>query len=300
MNNSGSLTRQAISLKKWEKQWHKGVYYVLAESTNNPDIPFIAGKDAKDKDSCLYWGQMGKIHASISPYLMPLTDWEAFKESVANQSGWGIIIQLKSNFRYINAPHDYLLNHLREWTLIETSQNEAVLLRLSDWAVLNALFDASTEQQLNSLFGPITRFAYWHKGNTHVESLTLNGDTSSTLLHRSPQKLSQQQYLALESFAHRHQNKKYAEHLKTHHDEVQLWQDQRLNDFLIHNIRIANQHNFTTERDVIRYLSLALVLGENFIQTSWAKSQLNAPNSVGTNTRMDMLFQRGLDEIVKE
>ena len=66
---------------------------------------------------------------------------------------------------------------------------------------------------------------------------------------------------------------------------------------MLSNIENANRHKFTTEIDIVRYLSLAIVLGENFVETPWAEEQLKKPAAIGSQSRMDMLYQRAIEEV---
>lgn len=303
------LIYDKVPLTEWQKSTQDKPIFVLAESVINPLVRTLASKALnespyEDEENSLYWGEMGKVHASISPYLLKLCDWAAFEETIAFQPSWGIILTLNEEMLKRENPQFYILNHLREWALIKPPEDSTdpapMLLRLSDWDVLQVLLNASNATELASLFGPIEAFAYWHKDQKDVQQVTLKTKQSQRLPHRSPQLISDGQYSALSAFAHRHQHKKYADHLKQHHDKVKTWSDEALSTFLLRNIATANHLKFTTERDVIRYLSLATVLGEHFIESPWAKQQLKKPTAVGRQSRMDMLYQRALEELDKE
>ncbi|MBD1556998.1 DUF4123 domain-containing protein [Vibrio sp. S9_S30] len=309
MTDSSLLLYDTVPLVDWQKGIEGTQVFVLAESVINPLVRTLADKARKqspsgDDESRLYWGEMGRVHASISPHLLALDDWKTFEETVAFQPSWGVILTLRDEAQKHKNPQFGLLNHLREWTFIEPPKERhdegPMLLRLSDWDVLQVLLNASNEVELTSLFGPIATFAYWHKDQQDVQQVTLKARQKHTLPHRSPQRISTNQYAALRALAHRHQHKKYADHLKQHHSEVKSWSDEALSTFLLRTIDTANRLKFTTEKDVVRYLSLATVFGEQFIDTPWAKEQLKKPAVMGTQSRMDRLYQRAIEELDKE
>lgn len=293
---TSSMISSLVSIQDWKSQAIDG--YFLVESAINPGIPRLA--ESQSESGKLYWGEMGKVHASISPYLVKLNNWETFENDIAVQEGWGVWVRVNTHLVLSQDPLSVLLHHLREWTLVESPDKVRMLLRMSDFEVLKVLLSASNADELNGLFGPIAEFAYWQKGMDQVMVLSLNKPAENIFPHRSPQVLSPSQYYALQIFAHRHQHNKYAEHLKTHHAEVRQWDSEMLSDFLLNNINKATHYRFTAEKDVVRYLSLAVVLGELFYESSWAKQQLERINIEGTTSRMDALYQRAVDEMDRE
>ncbi len=304
-----SLVYDRVPLADWQENTQNKPIFVLAESVINPLVRTLADKalntnSSENQENGLYWGEMGRVHASISPYLLTLDSWKDFEETIAFQPNWGVILILNEDTANNDASLFYLLNHLREWTFIEPPKDSGdqgpMLLRLSDWDVLQVLLNASNDIELTSLFGPIEAFAYWHKNQGDVQQIRLKAKAPQTLPRRSPQFISRTQHSALRAFAYRHQHKKYADHLKQHHGEVTHWSDEDLSTFLLRNIDMANHLKFNTEKDIIRYLSLATVLGEHFVETPWAKQQLKQPAAIGTQSRMDRLYQRALEELDKE
>jgi len=201
MNQSNPLVhRQTLPLEEWQaKNPH---VYLLVEASLNAEV--VDGFPQFEQPTRLYWGEMGRVHASVSPYLLTLEDWSLFEKRIAHQSGWGVFITLTPLARQLSHPKDYLLNHLREWTLVEPPEQKAMILRLADFEVLKRLCAASLARELNALFGPVAQFAYWQAGSESVEVLTAER-SDQTLPHRSPQVLSAAQYQALHVFASRHQ-----------------------------------------------------------------------------------------------
>ena len=294
-----SIRSQLINIDEWKNERTNEVLFILAESAINPHIQeWMEGRDFPD-ETRLYWGEMGRVHASISPYLLPLDDWGAFEKDIAFQPNWGLLLRLNPSVALSAHAQQALMQHLREWTMIESPDEEQMLLRLSDFEVLKVLLSASNETELNSLFGPIAEFAYWQQGVEEVEVLSLITRTEKTLPHRSPQLLSAPQYQALQAFAHRHQHQKYARHLQAHHPEVQQWDEATQMAFIARNVECARFHHFSIEKDIVRYLSLAVILGELFHEDIWAKELLKTRRIEGTSSRMDALFQRVLEEMDK-
>ncbi len=305
MTDCTYLRYSSVPLEYWKDKLNQQSTYFLAESAINPKVRELADEAIKnvgsaEDDNRLYWGEMGKVHASVSPYLMKLDDWQNFEDSIAYQENWGVIIQLNDEVAKTHCSHFYLLNHLREWTLVTPPQQEPLLLRLADWEVLNVLLNASNYTEQKTLFGPVEAFAYWHKDKQEVDMVTLQHFDVETLPHRSPQLLSDKQSQALNAYASRHQYKKYMEHLKSHHDEVQSWKGDEMTAFLARNIEQAGQLKFTVEKDVVRYLSLAVIFGELFTEMPWAQNALSQISIVGTQSKMDRLYQRAIEELDKE
>lgn len=299
MTDVTQYTNRHVSVSDWKSSNECANTYIFAESAINPRLQELAEELYCPNETRLYWGEMGKAHASISPYLLPLDDWTAFEKDIAFQPNWGLLLRLNPSVALSAHAQQALMQHLREWTLIMSPDKEQMLLRLSDFDVLKELLSASNETELNSMFGPIAEFAYWQSGVEEVEVLSLITRTEKTLPHRSPQLLSTAQFQALQAFAYRHQYQIYARHLQAHHPEVQQWDEPTQMAFIARNVECARFHQFSIEKDLVRYLSLAVILGESFHEDIWAKELLKNSRVEGTSSRMDALFQRALEEMDK-
>lgn len=274
--------------------------YILAEAAINEDVRTFA--DDAPFDSRLYWEQMGRQHASISPYLLPWQSWDDFAENIGFQPGWGIFIELHPTYaeQPITSQSQRLMAHLREWTLIEdqTAPDKNTLLRLSDWQVLHRLLSASSDEQQLALFGPIARFGYWPPQSEVV--LWLNRPPiipPKPPEHTFPQRLSPAQWQALTQFSDRYYQQRYCEHLRAYHQNIADWDDEKLANYVEENVIQANQYGFTAELDVVRYLSLTLALDGSFMQRPWAQSIMQARAYEGTQSRMDRLMDKALEQL---
>ncbi|KUI96675.1 DUF4123 domain-containing protein [Vibrio sp. MEBiC08052] len=284
----------------WQAGLGKGTDFFLAEAAINANVLSMLPEFSDIEDFRLYWGNMGEVHASISPYLFPLTDWKHFEAEVAMQPNWGVLIRLTENYRHHPQAMQLLMEHLREWSMITSPRQEDMLLRVSDWTILKVLLEASGDDEVQAIFGPVAQFVFWRHGETDVEVITRREQKRSTLPHRSPQLLSKAQYQALSIWANRQIYRQYQDHLQAHHSETQSWEQAQFDQYLYQHITQANQLGFTQPNDVVRYLSLTVVFGEQFTTQPWAEQILKSPDYQGTKSRMDRLFERGLDELDKE
>ncbi|SHF25112.1 DUF4123 domain-containing protein [Vibrio gazogenes] len=288
------------SLEVWQAGLGKGTDFFLAEAAINTEVLSMLPESADVDDFRLYWGNMGEVHASISPYLFPLTDWDSFAAEIAMQPNWGVLIRLTENYRHHPQAAQLLMEHLREWSMIISPQQEDMLLRVSDWTILKVLLEASSDEEVQAIFGPVAQFVFWQCGETDVEVITRREQKISTLPHRSPQRLSKAQYQALNIWGNRQIYRQYQDHLQAHHSETQAWDQSQFDAYLHQHVSQANQLGFSQPVDVVRYLSLTVVFGEQFTTQTWAKQVLKSPDYQGTQSRMDQLFERGLSELDKE
>lgn len=274
--------------------------YLLAEAAINDDVRSFA--EEAPFDSRLYWDQMGRQHASISPYLLPWQSWDDFAEDIGFQPSWGIFIELKNEYAQwpVERQSQLLMAHLREWSLIEdqSEPGETTLLRISDWLVLQRLLSASSDEQQLALFGPVARFGYWPPQSETMQWLSCpQGQTSEAIEHHFPQRLSPFQWQALAQINDRYYQQRYCEHLRAYHQNVADWDDEKLASFVEEQVVQANEHGFTSELDIVRYLSLTLALGVNFIQRPWAQTIMQERMYEGTQSRMDRLMNKALEQL---
>ncbi|MFM2481382.1 DUF4123 domain-containing protein [Celerinatantimonas sp. YJH-8] len=271
--------------------------FVLAEAAINDDVRSLG--DNMSFESILYWDEMGRQHASISPYLLSWPGWDEFAETVGFQPNWGIFIELQSEF--VNLPEDrqsqLLMAHLREWSLIDdqSESGESTLLRLSDWQVWQRLLSASSAQQQLILFGPVARFGYWLPQSEQLQWIERPALLSTQPVeHVFPQRLTTAQWQALIQMSDRYYQQRYCEHLRAYHQVLADWDDEKLADYVETQVIQANQYAFTSELDIVRYLSLTLAVGVDFIQSPWAQQVMKARAFEGTKSRMDRLMDKAL------
>lgn len=297
------LQIETIASAQWLNAITEGGCFILAEAAINGDVPSLAESlnGISVEYSRLYWGETGRIHSSISPYLIHVTEdnWPIIAEKICQKKNWGIGIQLQW---YMNAytpvqQLSELLSHLREWTWIEAETGESRLLRLSDWKVLSTLMNASTNNEAAALFGPIAQFIYLEGDN--LSAMTRATKQKTDIAHRFPQALSGHQWQAISQMAQSSQQLAYQAHLKAHHQETLSWTDERLNSFVSTQVQRASEHGFTNSEETVKYLSLSLIFGEDFVKQAWAANVLTRTQQ-GGQTKMEKLYQAGLNELDKE
>ncbi len=300
---NSNLQVAPIDSALWLSSIAEGGCFILAESAINDEVPSLAESiNGFSLDYCrLYWDETGRIHASISPYLIHVTEdnWPRLKDKICQQSNWGIGIQLEW---YMNAytPAQQLtelLSHLREWTWLEAENGESRLLRLSDWSVLSTLMEASTDSEVSAIFGPIAKFVSVE--GERVNLMTRSIKEKSDITPRTPQVLSEHQWQALNLMEESDQHLAYKEHLKEHHKETLNWSDEYFDNFVSQQTRSANEQGFTNRQDTVKFLSLSLIFGDTFVTQEWAGKVLKAKQE-GTKTKMEKLYQAALDELDKE
>jgi hypothetical protein len=301
--NNRDLQIVPIDSALWLNSIAEGGCFILAESAVNDDVPSLAESfnGFSLEYSRLYWGETGRIHSSISPYLIHVTEdnWPILKEKICQEFNWGIGIQLEWYMNANTPPQQLteLLSHLREWTWLETESGEPRLLRISDWKVLSTLMEASTDNEVSAIFGPIAKFISVEGEN--LISMTRSIKQKYDIAHRSPQSLSEHQWLALNNMEHSEQHLAYKAHLKEHHSETSTWTDERLNNFINDQTNSASEQGFTHRQDTVKFLSLSLIFGQTFVTQEWATTILKTKQE-GTKTKMEKLYQAALNELDKE
>lgn len=300
---NSNLQVAQIDSALWLSSIIEGGCFILAESAVNDEVPSLAeAANGFSLDySRLYWGETGRIHASISPYLIHVTEdnWPVLKEKICQQLNWGIGIQLEWYMAAYTPAQQLteLLSHLRDWTWLETENGESRLLRLCDWQVLLILMEASTDNEISAIFGPVAQFVSL-EGET-LSSMTRTIKQKSDLPHRSPQRLSEHQWLALEHMQQYDHFVAYKNHLKAHHKQTLTWPEARLHSFIERQSLGAHEQGFTNRQDTVKFLSLSLIFGDTFVTQEWAEKVLKAKQE-GTKTKMEKLYQAALDELDKE
>ncbi|MDW6001944.1 DUF4123 domain-containing protein [Vibrio mangrovi] len=290
-----------VPLENWQTTLEEPGWFVVAEAAIHPEIRDLA-EQMPEFETRLYWGDMGDIHASISPYIMPLQSWAWLEELVATQPHWGIAIQLDPSFHSLplSRQSDLVMRYFRAWTLVETPTQEQFLLRLSDWDVLGVLWQASDAVYQQHIQGPLRQIAYWEPGQPEAKVLRFQEPILEETTLPLPTPLTEAQYQVLSIWASRQIYRQYQDHLQAHHSETQNWEQAQFDQYIHQHVTQANQFGFQQPNDVVRYLSLTVVFGEQFTTQPWAEQILKSPDYQGTQSRMDRLFERGLDELDKE
>lgn len=270
----------------WQTYIAQGGCFVIAEASMNDAVPWLAERwGGSLEQTRLYWGETGRIHASVAPYCIPLhaANWPQVKEHVVTQPGWGMGLQL-AWFMQAYSPRDQLLEvtkHLRQWSLVASPSGENAILRVGDWQVVNQLLSASSAQEACALYGPIARFCDIAPDGA-VNTLSLTTREPHSLPDTLPRQLSDEQWQAIMVPSEQQNLARYMEHLRTYHTEWQHAPDDALQVFTRQQSALAQQHGFNNDRDIVRWLALATEVSPAFTHQPWAKDILVQPEYLGT------------------
>ncbi|WP_332399345.1 DUF4123 domain-containing protein [Vibrio metschnikovii] len=289
-----------ISREAWQKKVEQEGWWLLLDAAINPEIVNLVS--IPQSQSRLYWDEMGEIHASISPYLLPMCPIEWLDDNITHKPNWGMAVQLNEAFHKesLARQQEILLSHLRTWSLAKAPEQEVAIMRINDWSIFHVLWNATQVDRQPELKGPIQSLCYWDSESESVYFSLLEGEMRPDELVKTPIQLTDAQYAALSYWAHRHQYQKYREHLQHHHQDTRQWSEDDWRAFLSQQTQQANQYGFEQPNDIVRYLSLAIVFGENFTSTEWAQKMLSTTQSQGQHSRMDRLFAEALTKLDEE
>ncbi|MBA0169374.1 MULTISPECIES: DUF4123 domain-containing protein [Pectobacterium] len=285
----------------WQTRIAQGGCFVIAEASMNNAVPWLAERwGGSLEQTRLYWGETGRVHASVSPYCIPLNvaNWPQVKEHIVTQPGWGMGLQL-AWFMQAYSPLDQLLEvtkHLRQWNLVASPSGENAILRVGDWQVVNQLLSASSAQEACALYGPIASFCDISPDGT-VRALNLIAREPHSIPDILPRQLSAEQWQAIMVPYGHHNLARYMEHLRTYHADWQHASDDELRAFTHQQAEQARYCGFNNDCDIVRWLALATELSPTFIQQPWAKNILAQPEYIGTQSRMDRLYQAAIDHL---
>lgn len=289
-----------VSRQEWQERAQQKGWWLLVDSAINADVlNFIP---APQPQSRLYWDEMGEVHASISPYLIPMHSIDWLDENITHKPNWGMAIQINDAFHgeTLDRQQEILLSHLRTWSLAQAPEQEVAILRINDWSIFHVLWNATATEQQPELKGPIQSLCYWEAEGGSVLMSHLTGEMSPEVLVKTPIQLTDEQYLGLSHWADRHQHQAYREHLQQHHQDTHQWSEDEWNAFLPQQTKQAREYGFEQPNDVVRYLSLSVVMGRHFIGTPWAKEVLSKPSHQGQKSKMDQLFAQALKQLNEE
>ena len=147
MNASKVMISGKYQDDDWQQLLNGQGLFMFAEAAINEAVPGLAEKwGGSLEQTRLYWGETGKLHSTISPYLIPVhrPNWTELQRLVTHQPGWGLMFQLDwfmLAFTPLQQLHA-LMAHLRQWSWIETPENETAILRLRDCQVVKPLLRA--------------------------------------------------------------------------------------------------------------------------------------------------------------
>ncbi|CAM3995895.1 hypothetical protein VA7868_02628 [Vibrio aerogenes CECT 7868] len=288
-----------IPLADWQAMLSEPGWFLVAEASVNDDVMMFAeAQDTPDKNR-LFWGAMGEQNAALSPHLLRPESFEWFEEYIATQPPWGMAVRLDPSL--LSQPPaqqlEMVLRHLRAWTLVDYPQEGTIILRISDWEIFTTLWQASGELSRHQLRGPLGAVAYWQPGAETVDYLAF--ETPPDIVQAStielPLVLTAPQDKALTIRTEQQRYRQYQQHLQTHHgEETADWDEARFDDYLYTHLSQAKSHGFGDRVEQLKYLTLTIAVGEDFITRPWAQEILRENQVKGLKDRIDRLVERGL------
>lgn len=288
---------------QWLSTIGQGGCFILAESAINDAVPWQAELHSRDNELVrLYPGNVGTIHASISPYIIPVNqdNWEQVKEYVLTYDCWGIGIRLSwlDCIQSNEAQLQVLSQHLRSWLLVTTPEQQDVTLRLADWQVVRPLLEASTHTEATAFFGPIAEF--WHLApDGSAEKLELAHHTEHPPNITQPQTLSPLQWQAILTPSLLNTLQRYMAHLRQHHPRWHDAENNELQQFTEQHYQQALEYGFRHDRDIVRYLALASELHPGFIGDAWVQAIMRDAEYTPAGSRMDRLYSKAVEMMDK-
>lgn len=293
------LINEQTTHDQWLRTIGQGGCFILAESAINDAVPWLAERHSGNNElRRLYWERPGEIHASISPYIIPVNsdNWEHVKEHILTRDGWGIGIRLSWLDR--TQSHEIqlqlLAQHLRSWLLVTTPEQDDVTLRLADWQVVRPLLEVSTHSEAAAFFGPVAEF--WHLApDGSAEWLELTHHSEHSLNITQPRTLSPLQWQAILTPSLLNTLQRYMTHLRQHHPGWHDAENTELQQFTEQHYQQALEHGFRHDRDIVRYLALASELHPGFIGEAWAQAIMRDAEYTPAGSRMDRLYRKAVE-----
>ncbi|MFC3393931.1 DUF4123 domain-containing protein [Brenneria rubrifaciens] len=293
------LARESEDEAAWQTRIAQGGCFIVAEAALNDAVPWLAERWGGSLDQTrLYWGETGRIHASVASYCIPVhtANWEQVRAHIVTQDGWGLGLQL-AWFMQAYSPLDQLLDvvkHLRHWSLVTSPSGDDAILRISDWQVISQLLSASNAQEACALFGPVASFCDLSPDGK-VQTLSLISREPHTIPDTLPRQLSNGQWQSIMAPSEHQVLKRYMAHLKSYHPRWQDSDEESLFTFTRRQAEQARLNGFNNDRDIVRWLALATELEPDFILQPWAQRILAQPENIGTQNRMDRLYSAALE-----
>lgn len=293
------LINEQTTHDQWLSTIGQGGCFILAESAINDAVPWLAERHSGNNElRRLYWERPGEIHASISPYIIPVNsdNWEHVKEHILTRDGWGIGIRLSWLDR--TQSHEIqlqlLAQHLRSWLLVTTPEQDDVTLRLADWQVVRPLLEVSTHSEATAFFGPVAEF--WHLApDGTAERLELIHPGEHPINTTQPRILSPVQWQTILAPSLLNTLQRYMTHLRQHHTRWHDTENDELHQFTEQHYHQALESGFRHDRDIVRYLALASELHPGFIGEVWAQAIMRDAEYTPAGSRMDRLYRKAVE-----
>ncbi|WP_338588997.1 DUF4123 domain-containing protein [Shewanella khirikhana] len=302
------VTPEQIAADDWPGYLTSNAVFLLADATFNRDVMAIAEHQSPEDLTVnrLYWGEMGRLHASLSPYLIKAhtANWAQLAEQICAQSKWGMAWVLEGQMMAYTPEQQLLklMGHIRSWTLVadehSDSSQEAALLRLWDPEVLASLMVASTEDDITAFYGPASSLLHINENGIFRHHWPKAGITLNDKLD-APRRLSKAQYLALDNHNRYRRQRDFLAHLNAHHPETQYWSEADAHEFIDAGVEQAQNYGFLGKQQQIKWLTLAVLFGADFAEQAWAKDVITA-RAEGEQSRMQQLYRAAEVELDKE
>lgn len=292
------ISPEKISADSWADFLSHNAVFLLADATFNRDVLAIAEYQSPEnlEINRLYWGEMGRLHASVSPYLIKAhsQNWPQLATDICSQPKWGIAWVLEGQMMAYTPEQQLhkLMQHIRSWTLIaehDSGSEESALLRLWDPEVLTSLLSASSDDEITAFFGPASSLVLIDESGCYRHNWPKAGFSSNQRLD-APRRLSSTQYLALDNHNRVRRQREFVSHLHRHHPDTKHWSEPQLHDFIEAGTNRAQEYGFLGKQQQIKWLTLAVLFGADFDQQPWAKDLLLA-KAEGEQSRMQQLYR---------
>ena len=289
-----------VAMGDWEKDLQQPGWFIIADAAINNNVRSLVDDD-RATEQRLYWGQMGEQHASISPYLLPMPEWQWLSDNITSIPHWGVAVQLHESFHSYDLDDQIrlVMQHFRAWTLAELPNQDTVILRLTDWDIFNVLWNATTNERLADLQGPIQTIGYWSTGEDNAIVRRCDFPLSAIPMVM-PNRLDDTQYQALSWWNERKIFQQYQDHLFQQHEITHDWEQDVWQTFIQTHVTQARQLGFQQQAEVATFLSLTVLLGDTFYLAPWAQTILQSPQFVGNESRMDRLVAEAVNHIDEE
>jgi hypothetical protein len=302
MTVAAPLKQQPLEFEQWLNLLAKKPVFLLAETTLNQAVRRIAeAQHVQSADARLYWDELGRVHASVSPYLVRArpSNWPKLHEHICSQPGWGMALVLDGPILAHEATPQLklLMRHLRTWTWIAEQHNPAQgqLMRIGDWQVVETLLGASTVAEQSALFGPIAAMVCV-EGQAITQYQPVALEPWQPWDEARPRPLSEAQYQALSALGLASSTRDFINHLHDHHRVTQEWHDEQMQTFLETHLAHAKDYGLLSKQDQVKYLTLAVLFGDEFDRQAWAKAEFDAPRQ-GAQTLMQRLYRAAEDQL---
>lgn len=275
---SPSLEVRRASSADLKKPVGEGRLYAILDACNSRAIQTKVRELGKSEAPCLYRGRPEPEILEIAPYLVRVTpellDWIG---KAVWKTPWGIFAIADADFRTLR-------QHFRKFLLVQGPAGEILSFRYYDPRTLQAFLPVCDEDELKVFFGPVLAYVasrtestdvqYFFRAHPPPEAEKAPPPPGEIYLRLRSEHMEVFAATASRSLEERFVpsiRRRFAKPWKQMGEEI-------LRARIRHGIGRAGGHGFELERDVFRYVCLALALGDDFdrsVETPWAGKILN-------------------------